>query len=218
MAIPVGKVLPTAVVAAMVGYCCWPHVFGPSHAPIVGEAGNRPEIATALLSPGFEPAPKRDPFQTRSVTQKVASEADEDDEADTPTATAAQKQAHTPAASFILTGTFVHGNLRAALINGQLYTLGEQLGTPGAPTDPYVIVRIDPDRVLIDHRGQTVELNYSTFVSKSESSPRAAGTSQTLNPDGTATKRPVGKRAVSVPSPKYHSNVRKTSASQQRHE
>jgi hypothetical protein len=161
MAVSIRKLAPTAVVAAMVSYCCWPHLCGSWRTGKVPEASKLPQIAGSLLSPAIAPAPDRNPFQVH-VAEPVVITHDEDPE---DAASRGDEPAEWDAAErLVLNGTLVRGDRRFALISGQLYALGEPLRASDS-AGSYVIHSIDAGKVVVARPGQTVELQYEGLAS-----------------------------------------------------
>ncbi len=64
--------------------------------------------------------------------------------------------------SLTLNATYIQGNRRLALIDGQVYEQGESLAISDSMPGPCIVARISADKVLIRHRDQTVELKYGS--------------------------------------------------------
>lgn len=62
MAVSIGKMAPTAIFVAAVGYFCWPYLSPTDANAILDEAGQPVDINVALLAPKITAAPGRDPF------------------------------------------------------------------------------------------------------------------------------------------------------------
>jgi hypothetical protein len=163
------KLAPTALVAAMVGYCCWPHLSGSWRTGMAAEPGKLPEIAASLLSPAIAAAPDRDPFQSVAPEPQVAAQHEEPEQAAAPEQE--PEEAAEPAERFVLNGTMLRGDRRFAVINGQLYALGEPLRVSDSAAGPHFIAAIDVDKVVIGGPGQPVELRYESLASAAGSGP-----------------------------------------------
>jgi hypothetical protein len=136
-----------------------------------------PEIAAALLSPTVPSAPTRDPFRSATTveadpdqlcagtvagTEESASELDPDDretEASIHEGSEAGKDAPLP--DLELNATYIRSDYRAAVINGQLYALGDALPAPNSTVPPFVVAEIHRHKVLLESRTQSLELEYS---------------------------------------------------------
>lgn len=70
--------------------------------------------------------------------------------------------------SLVLEGTYIHGDHRIALINGRVYQQGKRLAISDSTTEPCSVKEISAHKVLILHRGQTVELTYRNPVLEAE--------------------------------------------------
>ena len=156
----IGKLVPTAIVAAVLGYLCWPYFIDPEAAAGQKKESKLPVLTAALLSPPPEPAPERDPFRqakrwSAAVTKKETKEEK-------------KRPAAAPTLSGqILNATYIHGDRRLALINGQVYAEGEALKGQNSSSSPLTVARICPDKVLLRRDGVTLELKYASILTKS---------------------------------------------------
>ncbi len=175
MAVSIGKMAPTAIVVAAVGYFCWPYL-SPTGANVMFNEGGKPvDINMALLSPKLTAAPGRDPFGMKVETPRA--------EAETPTKSGSTPRPNTnpargtqegaatpvetaevevdqPLTGLALNATFLRGSRRAAMINSQFYSEGETLEPSGPNIKPYVVAKIFQHHVLLERQGRTVELTY----------------------------------------------------------
>jgi len=168
----IGKLAPTAIVAAVVAWCCWPYLREPTSGAGVEEDGNLPQIARSLLSPAIKPASSRDPFQPLDTKKTVSTRSQQ------PTAPGTTQEVPTPKEdttdilnSLALDATYIQGNRRVALINGRVCVQGEPLAiSDSAPlsqvAEPWIVTQISAHKVLIQRRGRTVELRYRDPVLK----------------------------------------------------
>lgn len=219
MAISAGKVAPSAVILAFVGYCVWPSLSEmmsdqpPPKAPV-----KVPALAASLFSPTMAPVPTRNPWggldaaslaaakaAAKEVAEKEAAKT-ADTTTGTPASSAAAKTPNKPVdplAGLKLDATCILGNQRMAMINGQMCALHEKLPAENSSTSPKV-VGVFPYKVLLEYEGKTVELKYSDAASQSSSSqkdkPGSAGkASGAKKPPAAATgaksdgKNPSGK-------------------------
>jgi hypothetical protein len=163
----INKVAPTALVAALVAWCCWPHWSGARSDDLGQPPESLPKIAHALLSPHIEAASDRDPFAL-----SAASEADSTQIAASPTAEFPQaklvvkkrpswEEIAATLSKLSVEATFIHGSRRMALIDGRVYEPGDALrvGIPEA-SEPCLVARISARNVLIRHRDKALTLTY----------------------------------------------------------
>jgi hypothetical protein len=171
MAIPLNKAAPTAVVAGVLGYCCWSSLSTSEPKGGALEETRVAGIAVSLLSPPIAPPPVRNPFRSgeRSTAQAAAAPVARASDRPAPAPTAGAGPREAPI-GLDLTATFIRGEDRVAMINGRLYGPGDTLGPSGA--DAAVIAAIYPNKVLLRRQGQPVELTYSNAV---RASGHAAG-------------------------------------------
>jgi hypothetical protein len=159
----VGRLAPTAVVAALVAWCVWPYLNGEGSGGLVQEPGEVPEIASSLLDPTIEPAGDRNPFRAADADEPEAIEPatteEEKPDVDAPPPPP-EVQPGDVLKRLALDATFIHGGRSMALINGQVCEQGDALAISGLTTEPCIVTQITPHRVLIDFRGETLELKY----------------------------------------------------------
>jgi len=162
----IGKLAPTAIVAAVVTWCCWPYLSGAAGDGGFQEPSDVAEIADSLLSPAIEPAPGRNPFQPAHANQTASTEI-ESTQVEEPPTKVAEKEEVAPQVdiramlkSLVLGGIVIHGDRRFALINNKLHGEGESLVLSGAAAEPCIVVEISAHKVVVQHQGQTFELKY----------------------------------------------------------
>jgi hypothetical protein len=178
MAIPVGKLAPSAVALVFVADCVWPILSELTLAPRPTPPKKVPELAAALASPAMPPRPTRNPFEWTDAALLAAAKGSPKAARKTAAQTAALGTAKTPdkpvdpLGALKLDATSILGDRRLAVINGQLYALHDRLAGDSS-TPPYRIVGVLPCKVLLEREGKTVELTYSDTASRSASSPRA---------------------------------------------
>ena len=154
------KMTPTAIVAAMVTWCCWSYLSEPGSGLNSQKHADLPRVTNALLTPAIKPGSSRDPFRPAETTaadsakpqgrfRSASSEKGSDTEANTTDVVS----------SLVLDATYVQGDRRMALISGRVYTPGKRLAETG-PGALYVVKEVLPDRVLIQSRSRTGELTY----------------------------------------------------------
>jgi hypothetical protein len=178
----IGKIAPTAIVAAVLAYLCWPYFNESAEAPQQKKENKLPVISQALLSPPAEPVPERDPFKQpgdKKWSAALAAQA-----AKKPAAARALPDAN-PLGSQVLGATYIRGDRRLALISGQIYAEGEQLKGQSLSASPLTVARICPDKVLLRRDGETLELKYTTPPPRSAdgSAPTKAGSSTSKTPE-----------------------------------
>jgi hypothetical protein len=177
MAISAGKVAPSAVVLAFVGYCVWPSVSEWTSAPPPKPPVKVPELAAALFSPTMPPCPTKNPWggmdaASLAAAKEAAKAADKT--ARVLAGSAAAKKPVGPLDGLKLEATCILGNQRLAMINGQLYAPQEMPPAgKSSPSTPFRVVGVFPNKVLLECKGKTVELTYEGVVSRPASSPKA---------------------------------------------
>lgn len=165
----VGRLAPTAIVAAFVAWCVWPYLSGAGSRGLGQEAGEVPRIASSLLKPTMEPAGDRDPFRSADADQPDPSETattEEEESAAVEAAPVPEVQPGDVLEQLTLDATFIHGGRRLALINGQVCQQGDALAISGLTTEPCLVARIAAHKVLIKFRDETLELEYRDPTSK----------------------------------------------------
>jgi hypothetical protein len=180
-------------VAGVLGYLCWPYLDDPAKPP-PSKANKAAELTADLLSPPaaadlsrniFESAqaPGTSPAPTvrTSSPQSAESAAKKPDETTT-----------TAPDSLVLSGTFVRGKNRVALINDALYAAGDPIPAAIVSAAGCRVKSVEVDRVLLDIDGRQAELVYRDLL---------ASTAETLagvSADGAAPATP--RPASSTPS------------------
>jgi hypothetical protein len=113
----------------------------------------------------------------------------------TPKAAAAKPAPKAPVGTLALQATSIEGDQRIALINNQLYQVGESLesGKP-AGTPPLVVKQILPDKVVLERDGRLFDLNYSNTAraaapSKFAGKPASQGTHRSTVPKPGSAKK-----------------------------
>lgn len=171
MSTTIGNLLPMAVVAAVVAWCCYPYLDEPGSDAGFQQEADPPRIVGALLSPVIGPASDRDPFKPW-----VANGTDSTGNEQPATAALAGKSpprkedAFDVSSNLMLAATYIQGNRRVALINGQVCEPGDTLRISGPMTEPCTVTRVFADRVMIRHRNQIVELKYRDLIGKTKPS------------------------------------------------
>jgi hypothetical protein len=188
MSTRVAKLVPIGVVAGAMGYFCWSHFDAPAvMAPPAKAAAKTPELTAALLSPPAAPDLERDPFAPPTVEmppEPAPRAPDKQAKATTaPGAPATVAQGNKPRQpgapvqrieGLVLSGTYVRGKRRMAVINGLLYSEGEQI-TPVGPTAVTAsVARVEVDRVIVSMDGRHAELAYASHESPTKDTPARA--------------------------------------------
>lgn len=167
------KFAPTAIVAALAAWCCWPYLGGAEPAGGASQQSSFTKINASLLAPSIAGASGRDPFQPPSPEEAAVAESEESEKAAEKAtvrdASPAEEEGADRPANFVLDATCIRGNRRLALINGQLCAPGEALTAARPATVPYVVRQISPHKVLIEHRGEILELTYRNPPQKTRS-------------------------------------------------
>lgn len=164
MSRPISKLAPAAVVLVVAAWCCWPYLEGPKAVTGVEQQPDLPRITRSQLSPEVQPASERDPFRPVAA-EKADSPQGEESPPSSPLpvqekAAEQQKDITEILSGLVLGATYVQGDRRVALINGRVYQEGERLAIATPLAEPCVVAGISADRVLLLHRGRTVELIY----------------------------------------------------------
>jgi hypothetical protein len=163
----IGKVVPTAIVAAIATWCCWPYL----DEAAFGEAGAKtysPQVLHALLAPAIASEPSRDPFHIVGTAPSLGAPKEREaagtkasgDSPSTPKNAAPQKDAAGVPKGLTLSGTYLAGNRRAALINGRLWEQGQRLELSKNAAEPWVLAEVSPFGVVIASGGKSFELKY----------------------------------------------------------
>jgi hypothetical protein len=177
------KFAPIAAVAGTLGYLCWPYFDDPTAAKAKPAAKSAEPLASllAVKAPGEVRA---DLFEVPVVEIRKAAKGT----GSTGGKPGSGKQSTSPRdakASLVLSGTYVAGDSRYAIINGSLYSEGDQIASAksgrssgkAAAEGPETctLKHVDLDKVVLDFQGQTRELRYSDSVLPSAGGSPAAG-------------------------------------------
>jgi hypothetical protein len=174
MAISVGKLAPSAIVLAFVGYCVWPSLSDLTSTPLPPKAPAKiREVPVALFSPTMPPVPTRNPWggldaaalaAVKESTKPVDTQSESVVDAAMAEATAGPTDS---LAGLQLSATSILGDQRVAIINGQICAAHETLNAENAA---YRVVRVLPYKVVLEHDGKIVELTYSNVTSRADTS------------------------------------------------
>lgn len=158
----VARYVPMGLVIAVIGYCLWPYLAGPSQAFNAEPAAKPPEITKAMLAGADVPPPARDPFHpadaigaTRATASAVASQG-----VGARTAVTKNRSAD-PFQGLVLEATCISAGLRLATINGRVYHQRETMRPAAVGSPSCVLAQVLPDRVVLEAKGKTHELKYS---------------------------------------------------------
>ena len=182
------RLAPTVIVAAFVAWCVWPYLSGEGSGGLVQEPAEAPQIDASLLEPTLEPAGDRNPFRPAGADEPDPSETAtiHEDEASVPV-----EQPPVPEVrpgdvleQLTLDGTFIYGGQRLALINRGVYAQGDTLTVSGLTTEPCIVKQIFAHKVLIEFRGEILELPYRDSMSKA-ARPQSADALDQADPVGT---------------------------------
>ncbi len=162
MAGAIVKWVPTATVAAVVGWCCWPYLDDAGPREITAKTSS-PQIAHALLEPAVAADLPRDPFRIAGTTKPPGPPKDGVAPGAKASATSRSTQKKDSAEmpkGLTLSGTYIAGNRRAALINGRLWEQGQRLELSGSAATPWVLAQVFPYGVVIESGAKSFELKY----------------------------------------------------------
>ena len=170
-----GKMGPTAIVAALTVWCCWTYLGKAGSDVGLQEPSELPRIALPLLEPAIPAVCDRDPFRPPE-TKKTVSIESEKPRAPEPVQKnpAPEKTIADLLSGLALNATYIGADKRMALISGQLCRQGEPLAISDSTTEPCIVAEICEQKVLIRHRGRTMELTYGDSSAKVDSRPNQA--------------------------------------------
>ena len=166
MNVSAGKLAPSAVVVAFVGYCVWPSVANLTSSPVApAAAGKVAELATSLFSPKLGPAPTKNPFGGLDAEALAQAAKDQDREVKDPgeknSGAKPRIRRADPLVGLKLDATSIFGDQRMAVINGEIYLQNQHLAAGGNSMPARKVLRILPDMVVLECQGKTAELKYS---------------------------------------------------------
>jgi hypothetical protein len=146
--IRIQRAAPIAAAVTLVACCCWSHLDGSS--------GSNPAQALKIVKavPGTltvsaEPPAERDPFALPDQQSRPAA------------MTLVGARRSDELISLRLTGTYLCGKHKLALINDHDYAEGDLIKSNKESADGLLVTAILPDRVLLRRNGRTLELTYS---------------------------------------------------------
>lgn len=169
----VKKFGPSAVVLTLCVYCAWQHLEDAS--PLADmEAGSRSRLKADALFPELPEPVARNMFTTgaamaeqQRVEQLAATEQPEFD----PDKMLGELR---------LSGTFLHGRQRLAIINGRVLNVGQPIAVDETTGKSCRLVSVRNDGVLVGVDGKTYELRYDSpyrLAAAAGFSPSTTGTS-----------------------------------------
>jgi hypothetical protein len=205
------KSTPLLIVAAALGFLGWPYLDARSPRPKEVDSTSALKSLVAALSPPEAAAPLRDPFDSRAAARPGRRKADAAKNAPPPAATPVKMS--TPAVESLQTAsapdaaaelspprgpgdlalqaTHLRGDRRVALINGAVYSEGDEIQPNGPAAAAYTVSRIYLHRVVLAGENRTLELNYPTHDVKQNGGSRAMalGNPHEMNIAGTSPRR-----------------------------
>jgi hypothetical protein len=190
------RLAPLVVFLAAAAWCVWPYL-SPT-APSVPRRTEPPSLDPRLLSPGFKPASKRNPFMrssyeprpespARSVRAEKFAEPRPEIGRVRPSKPAAQKTApkepSVPRAPQGLTlgATLVRGKQRAAIINDKVYVQGETLERIPGERETWRLADVRADGVVLAPKSGDRGI-FLAFAAKGESGEPAPDRSREGRP------------------------------------
>lgn len=172
-----GKLAPTAIVGAMIVWCCWGYL-EPGPGGMVARGPELPRIAPELYAPPDEPVSPRDPFRPVLAKKPVPAEkpkgtqkkaqpkpdprqlAKSGEESPIPSVVAVHVSPRDILGRFTLEATYIRGDRRVAIINGQVFRQGQTMPISRVSKDLCTITEIGRYKVVLRHRGRNMELTY----------------------------------------------------------
>lgn len=170
------KSAPILIVAAFLGYLCWPYVDDPARRLQTANPGKSLEGFAAQLEPAAAPSLDRDPFNSRAAEKAARPAVSEGAKKAPVTGETAKVAPASPGTvktvvagapgEFDLQATHLRGDRRVALINGSVYVEGDEIKPSGASAASYTVARIYAHTVVLQGNDQTTVLTYSSRESK----------------------------------------------------
>jgi hypothetical protein len=177
MGVSVNKLAPSAVVVALVGYCIWPSVSeltSPASSPMPPKKLS--ELPASLYAPVMPPPLAKNPWGGKDAETLFALKnpvQPAETTAETPADNDKDKPAKPPInllAGLTLSGTYIAGGQRLAVINGTVCAAQEDLPPAVGAVAQIKVAEVLPYSVLLEHDGKTAELTYKNIVAFSDSS------------------------------------------------
>lgn len=190
MSTAIARFAPIGAVAGVLGYLCWPYLDDPAKPP-PSKANKAAALTADLLSPPAAADLTRNIFESAAAPSAPPPTVDTSSPQVTePVAEKPSDSVTTAPDSLVLSGTFVRGKNRVALINDALYAAGDQIPAAIVNSQGCRVKSVEVDRVLLDIDGRQAELVYRDLL---------ASTAETLTSAGGATDEPE-RSATSSPS------------------
>jgi hypothetical protein len=193
------RIGPSCAVLGLVVWCCWPYLAASGSSFSGPQETKLPRIARNVLDPEIRKPSQRDPFQVKAdqadqratfaplaAMGKLFRKIKEDRQwlADRQAARATTRlPSDVPATpdelskSLRLQATYLRLDERLAVINNRIYAEGEDVALPGSDKLSCTVQHVLSDRVILDIRGETVNLAY----------PAALGSAKRDQPPNTPT-------------------------------
>ncbi len=163
------RIAPLCLMLGFTTWCCWQSLEAEAPFFLLAEDSLPPSIRPVQLEPSIPEHHAHDPFAIVTATEK--SERTKED------ATILTSIAADPIvdltdvlSSLELNATYLYGDRRLAMINGQTFTEGQSSEELVPLVESGTIAQISHDAVLVDVQGQTYRLSYSglSLVSAAE--------------------------------------------------
>lgn len=142
------RAAPIAAAVTLVACCCWSHLDG-SSGPNPAQAQKIAKAVPGTLTASAEPPAERDPFALADQPPRPAA-----------TTLVSARRSDEPLA-LKLSGTYLCGKRKLALINDHDYAEGDLIKSNKENADGLLVTAILPDRVLLRRNDRTIELTYS---------------------------------------------------------
>jgi len=189
------KFAPIAAVAGTLGYLCWPYFDDPTAAK--SKPAKSAEPLASLLAVKAPGDVRPDLFEVPVVEIRKAVKATGSASGKPGSGKPVTSQKDVKAA-LVLSGTYIAGDSRYAIINGSLYSEGDQIvptksgkssGKAAAEAPQTCTLKhVDLDKVVLDFQGKTTELRYSD--SALPSAPEAQAGASTGRAAGDSSRYP----------------------------
>jgi hypothetical protein len=157
----INKLAPLATVLAIAIYCMLTGMAGSGSKSDAKQSAKLPVFTPELFSPIFPPYSKRNPFYLPGDEPKVAVQSVPTEKKVAEAKPAAAEAAKEFFASLALNATYLTGEQRLAIINGQIYKQKDKLKQQNPSIPPFIVAQILPYEVLLECEGKTLHLRYS---------------------------------------------------------
>jgi hypothetical protein len=204
MTLSAGKLAPSAVVVAFVGYCIWPSLSSMTSGPQVPKTTETMmELVTSYFAPKLSSPPTKNPFGGLDADALAAAMKKAGQTSNTTAATVKPNEARParnpfdPLGDLKLEATSILGDRRLAIINGKMYALKQKVPTGNAATPFFTIVEIHSNKVLLENNGKIADLRFSTVRSSPPAAKNAdAAPSPSTPPTASPTTPPAAESAA----------------------